>query len=391
MTRFSRAVQLAAIAAGCTMALSCTSHDQPGDHDALLGALPGKAVGVVSVGPIQPPIMSREDRTTVFTFDENGALLGRLQGGAIYDSQVLAAPQAIVTTSSDSVTKLSTSAKTSTAVDEDMVQAAAIDPATGRASVFFNSGNVDGRYSNRFVSLGRDNTAVKGTLPGMALAVGYCADRLFVVAEKREGAAEDGRPYTSVLYEVSPTGSLTERTAWDYPAGLRPATRSLRCSPDGASLFTLYASAEARSSETGDPGMTLVRFTTTDGARTEIQLDMKGSTWRVSRGTLTYAHDRLYWSTLYGDILSVPVDGSAKVTRHWRLPASHLRTKIELTPTTVAQVDYQGTPSYSTFDLVTGERKLGPISLPWLTAMVDSATESKETTYTITDIAVVSE
>lgn len=75
------------------------------------------------------------------------------------------------------------------------------------------------------------------------------------------------------------------------------------------------------------------------------------------------------------------MDGSTRVTQHWRLPASHLRTKIDLTPTTVAQIDYRDTRTYSTFDLVTGARTFGPIGLPWLNTVVDSSTESGETTY----------
>ncbi|MEU4311205.1 hypothetical protein [Nocardia sp. NPDC024068] len=63
-------MQLAALTASCTVVLSCTADDQPISKDAPLDTLPSDAVGVVSVGPIQPPIISDRGRATFFAFDD---------------------------------------------------------------------------------------------------------------------------------------------------------------------------------------------------------------------------------------------------------------------------------------------------------------------------------
>ncbi|MEU7219557.1 hypothetical protein [Nocardia iowensis] len=274
-----------------------------------------------------------------------------------------------------------------TAVDEDMVQAAVNDPATGRASVWFNSGDVDGQSANRFVAIDADNKAASGVVPGMVLAAGYCDGRLFAISEDRK-AAETGT-YGSVLYEISPAGELAVRGRWDYPEDFRPATRSIPCSADGTTLSALYASNEARLSESGEPGLTLVRIDATAGSRTETQLVMHGYSWRISRGSLTRVGEKLFWSTIYGDILSVPIQGDVTVSHAWKLPSNHLATKIDVNATTVAQLDFRDVPSYSTYELTTGKRRSGPISLPWLRPFVDSVTESGESTYTVTDIAAM--
>ncbi|TSD99727.1 hypothetical protein FOS14_10705 [Skermania sp. ID1734] len=332
--------------------------------------------------------MSKQDHTYIYAFDKDGLPIGKLQGGAIYDSQILASKKAVVTTASDSVTRLTTTSKAVTVVDEDMVQAAVNDPATGRASIWFNSGVIDGRYSTRFVAIDTDAKTNRGLVPGMVLAAGYCRERLFVISEDRK-ATQATPSYRTVLYEISPAGKVVARGDWDYPEDFRPATRSIPCSPDGKTLSALYASHEARLSNSGDPGLSLVRIHTRDGARTESQLDMHGFSWRISRGSLIDAGDRLIWATIYGDILSVPSTGSNKVLLKWRLPANHLESRIDLTSTHVAQIDYREKPTYTTYDLATGQRRFGPIDLPWLKPIVRSTTESGESTYTITDVAAI--
>lgn len=352
-----------------------------------MDVLPRDTVGVVSVGPSELPFDIDSDKTTVFAFDKDGKVVGQVDGNAILYSQILAFDGKLVSASSDSVKTLTTESTFDVPIHEDMIEAAVEDRESGRATLWFNSGIVDGNYSTRFVSINNDNAAHSGIVPGMVITSAYCGNSLFAVAED-QASVSWGQPAKSWLYEIAPGSQPVIKGEWEYPDGFRPVSREAACSPDGASILALFASNEAAATETGTPGLTLVRVNLSDGSREETELDMPGYTWRTPRGSVALLDGRLFWATTNGEILSVPAAGSSQVTQVWKLPAGGINDHtISINGNTVTQVDYRNTPTYTEYDLLTGTPTNGPLELPWLDPIIDSTTESGKATYTVTDVA----
>ena len=384
MPRACEVLRAAALTTMLAVTVSCSTTKEPGDE---LEALPADAIGAVSIGPELLEAVDDQDRTTVYAFDESGSVLGQVEGNAIYGNNILTAAHKLVSASSRAVITLTDTARIETPIDyENIVQAAVNQQETGAATIWFNSGAAEGHYSNSFVSIDADNQAHSGSVPGIVRTSAYCDGRNFTVVNE-SFIGTTGDPTRNQLYELLPSGEPIVRAEWEHPSDFRPADVGSACSSDGQTILALYSSRETRKNERGDQGLTLVRINVSDGSRSETALDMPGYIWNVRRGTPTAIDDRLYWISGDGDVLSVDVTGSSKVTREWTIPEGDAKTAVSVSGRTVTTVNYRGTPIFSEYDLLTGERRRSQIELPWLESIVGSETESGKNIYTISDVA----
>lgn len=70
-------------------------------------------------------------RTLVFAFDDEGTVLGRIEGERVDATQVLSSKDSLVTVTSESVTVLTDQGRTDIPIDEHTISAMSHDPATG--------------------------------------------------------------------------------------------------------------------------------------------------------------------------------------------------------------------------------------------------------------------
>ena len=364
-TTSSKAVRTATWAALLSVAVSCgTTPDHPG---AILDDLPPGAVGAVSLGP--QGLESTGGRAIVFVFDEGGNVLGRLEDEPIYANPVLASKQSFVTASGRAVTTLTSTSRIDVPVDEGIVEAAANNPETGSATVWFNSG----RTSN-FVSVDADGQTHTGSVQGMVRTATYCGDRQFAVVRD---IIPTGEMTKHRLYELPPGGGLVVRGEWDLPVGVGPASRNPACAADGQSILALWRM----------PDLALVRIDVSDGSQSETVLDMPGfaqNAW----GTTAVVGDRLYWLNQDGQVLSVSTTGPSAVALEWAIPDPD-KTTTTVSGTTVTVVNYRGRPVFSQHDLITGNQTRDPIELPWLESIVGSP--AGNTLYSIADVTTLAE
>ncbi|MDI9938596.1 MULTISPECIES: hypothetical protein [Rhodococcus] len=372
-TTRNKAVRTATWAALLSVAVSCgTTPDHPG---AILDDLPPGAVGAVSVGP--QGLESTGGRTIVFVFDEKGNVLGRLEDEPIYANPVLASKQSLVTASGRAVTTLTSTSRIDVPVDESIVEAAANNPETGSATVWFNSG----RTSN-FVSVDADGQTHTGSVEGMVRTATYCGDRQFAVVRDIIPAGDMTKHR---LYELLPGGRLAVRGEWDLPVGVGPASRNPACAADGQSILALWRMSPTSSPP--DHDLALVRIDVTDGSQSETVLDMPGyaqNAW----GTTAVIGDRLYWLNQDGQVLSVAIEGPPAVSLEWTIPDSEEATTT-VSGTTVTIVNSRGRPVFSQHDLITGNQTRDPIELPWLESIVGSP--AGNTLYSTTDVTGLEE
>lgn len=382
--RVIRPTALAAAAVGVMAVAACsTPIGYPGDE---LTNLPADAVGAVIVGPMGFESTTDKDRSLLFMFDAAGDVVGRLDGAAIHGSRVLAGNGRAVMSTASFVATLTASARSDHAIEgEWFVQAAAMTPGSTAATLWYNTGVVEDRYVNRYVSIGADDSVQTGQVEGIVGTSAYCGDRNFaVVRQSLVGTQTDAT--RNWLYELPADGVPIVRGQWDYDPEFRPVASTSPCSGDGTSILALYASEEAVTSSGNGPGLTLVRIDTANGRRTETQLSMPGRTWSTHRSSLTVVDDRLYWVTWNGEVLSVPLDGSPSVREEWRLPAGGDKVMLSVRDRIVSAVNYQDRAHFTRYDLLTGRPLHAPIQLPWLDDLYGKETEGGGTFYSIGDV-----
>ena len=284
------------------------------------------------------------------------------------------------------VATLTASTRSDHAIEgESFVQAAAMAPETNAATLWYNTGVVEDRYLNRYVSIGADDSVRTGEVEGIVGTTAYCGDRNFAVV-RQSLVGTQAEATKNWLYELPADGAPIVRGQWDYDPEFRPVASRSPCSVDGTSILALYASEETVTSGGNGPGLTLVRIDTAKGNRTETQLSMPDRTWSTHRGSLTVVEDRLYWITWNGEVLSVPLDGSsADVRDEWRLPAGGDKVMLSVRDRTVSAVDYKDHAHFTRYDLLTGHPIHDPIRLPWLDELYGKQTEGG-TIYSIGDV-----
>ncbi|WP_433657253.1 hypothetical protein ACQPW1_37495 [Nocardia sp. CA-128927] len=381
--RVARAMALAAL----LVTVSCGARDDDSDRE--LERLPEAAFGAVSVGPSLLKGVNDRDRTSVFVFDDNGSLLGKVTGTAIYANKVLAAKSRIVTASSRKLATLTAASRVETPIDyEDIIETAVNDPASGAATMWFNSGADNGRYLNKYAMVRADGSSGTGSVTGHVRSATYCGERSFaLVQESLIGTT--GPATKNWLYELDGHGEPVVRGQWEHSQEVFPASRMSVCAGDGQTIFSLYSSPEAREDAASGPALTLVRNHVTDGTRTQTPLEMAGFNEQVRGDSMTLADGKILWINGDGEILSVPIDGSAAVQREWRLPGWGDKTMASVADNTVSVIDFRGRPTFAQYDLRAGTRTKGPVELPWLESTIGADTESRKNVYSVSDIAAI--
>ncbi|WP_159080648.1 hypothetical protein [Nocardia suismassiliense] len=366
---------------------SCAARDDHSNRE--LAQLPSAAFGAVSIGPSLLKGVTDRDRTTVFVFDDNGSLLGTVTGTAIYANRILAAKSRIVTASSRKLATLTAESRVETPIDyEDIIETAVNDPASGAATMWFNSGANNGRYLNKYAMVRADGSSGTGSVAGHVRAATYCGERSFaLVQESLIGTT--GEATKNWLYELDGQGEPVVRGQWEHSQEIFPASRMSVCAADGQTIFSLYSSPETRADASNGPALSLVRNNVIDGSRTETPLVMAGHNEEVRRSSLALADGKILWLNGDGDILSVPTDGSAAVTREWGIPGWGDKTMASVVDGAVSVIDFHSRPTFSRYDLRTGTRTKDPVELPWLEPTIGADTESRKNIYSVSDIAAI--
>ncbi|WP_280407279.1 hypothetical protein [Nocardia brasiliensis] len=362
--------------------VSCA--DRPGYPGSELTAMPGGAVGAVVVGPLALESVGREDRTMLFVFDQGGQVVGKALGPAVSNNRVLADAGRIVTSFADSVSALAGNGREQFEIErESIVQAAAGQPGSGAATIWYNTGVVNGEYVNRFVSVGPDNAMRTGQVAGIVGTTSYCGESNFAVV-RQSFVGTEHNPTKNWLYALGDDSAPVVRGQWDHDPEFRPVTTTSACTEDGGELVALYASEQTATG--AGTGLTLVKFRTADGARSETPLHMPDLGWETHRASLTVAHGKLYWITRNGEVLSVPLDGTNTVTKEWTVHGPRDKVALSVHGSTVSALSYRGKAEYSRYELATGHRLAGPVALPWLDDVEGSETESGGSIYSVADM-----
>lgn len=388
MSRLTRATGGTALTVTMLLATACGSDTAPIPE---MQSVAPDAVGAVVVGPETLPFGIDTDRTMVFTFDDHGKALGRIDGTAAYSSRVLSWNRGFTTATAHAVVTATPAGTESVPIDENMVEGASIDPATGRAMFWFNTGRPDGpevAYRNNYVITGPGGPPVTGSVPGMMLTGSYCGNTGYGLVVGFDDLTSGAPSVRHRLYELPDAGGeAVLRGEWDYPVDFRAVSRTNACSADGRTLYNLYGTTDARRAATAESGLMLVRIDTTTGAHTETTVDIGHHPASTRTNTLTMVDDRLYWISSDGAVLSLPRDRESEARQEWILPASGDSHTVTVTNTTVSHIDHSATPTYTEYDLLTGRRTRDPIELPWLNAIINSPTESGKSHYAVTGIA----
>ncbi|MFD4295089.1 hypothetical protein ACFWQG_17915 [Rhodococcus sp. NPDC058532] len=376
MARVRTTIRAVGLVIAATAIAACGSRDYPG---ADLDALPAAAVGAVSVTPagLETTDLLNQNRSLTFLFDADGDVVGRLEGNDVYATQAVASAGRLTMVSADAVTTLTPAGRAEVGIDEHMVTAAANDPANGAATIWFNSGG-----ESTYVAIDTDGTATTGAVPGVVEVAAQCGDRAVALTQGRELADADGR-WLFRLVELPAGGEPVERGRWRLDPDFSAASASAVCTADGSALLSLHRPPPPP--DGGERGLVLVRTRLADGERTAEPVELAGQSPATSRGSLTVVGDRLYWLTQSGTVLSMPLGGPAQARSEWTIPGADVNI-ASVSGTTVSALDLHAAPTFAQYDLVTGERITDPVTLPWLTEIVDSEAESGNTAYVVSDL-----
>ena len=154
----------AVLGVASVLAVGCGSPSYPGEP---LETLPAHTAGAVSLGGLG--VETFGGRTLVFAFDDDGTVLGRIEGERVDATRVLFSADSLVTVTGEAVTVLTEQGRTDIPIDEHTISAFSHNPVSGAATVWF----VRGR-ANNFVAIGADQQVRQGSVDGMVHTAAYC-------------------------------------------------------------------------------------------------------------------------------------------------------------------------------------------------------------------------
>ncbi|MFD4366981.1 hypothetical protein [Rhodococcus sp. NPDC058521] len=334
--------------------------------------------------------LSKADRSTAFVFGREGDLLGKVSGQAIYGGASVLSRESLTTTSSQRVTTLTPDGSAESDIGyENIVEAATGDPAGGAAAMWFNSGVVDGVYSNRFVTSYPDAGVRTGFVPGVTRMVGHCGDRIYGIAQEAY-IGTSGPPTENTLYEYAAETDPKPLHTWDFAEDFLPASRNAVCTPDGNFLLGLYASDESRKDRSGGVGLTLVRVNVHDGTRTQTSLEMVGISEDTRGGIIHLSGGRLHWLTADGKAVSADWDSDApQVVVDWELPSKEIGSVTATESGELVILSKDTSWGIERFEITSGDPTSERISLSWLDSILGATTESGKSTYTSSGLAYI--
>jgi len=354
------------------LAVGCGSPSYPGEP---LETLPPHTAGAVSLGGLG--VETSGGRALVFAFDDQGTVLGRLEGERVDSTRVLFSDDSLVTVTGEAVTVLTEQGRTDIPIDEHTISAFSHDPVSGAATVWF----VRGR-ANNFVAIGADGQVRHGSVDGMVRTSAYCGDRQFAIIEDISTATG---PRTSRFYELLSSGELQLRGQWQTEPDHSWASSTSVCAPDGGSVLAFNADYSAASRNAGGPVTTLLSIDIDTGTPQYTTLQMPDASGGTLRATLSVSEGRLYWINPDQQVLSVPVTGSPTVVHEWTVPGAAETMTVSVHDAVVTAVDYQDQPVLWRYDLRTGLPIGDPVELPWLESIIGSP--AGDTIYTLSSVA----
>ncbi len=257
----------------------------------------------------------------------------------------------------------------------------------GERIVWYNTGYADDGYVNTYVSFdGSGEPPTTGTVPGSVLATGFCQGANYAIVEDVDSVTWDG-PTRSWLYRIEQAAKPQIVSEWTSASGFRPLSRTAACDDIGR-LHVLHGSTGTRAAPPTD-GPTLAVLDTRMPSEPVNTLLASPYTWRTPSGAIALRDGQLLWVTSDGDVVQA-APKSMGVVRLWGLPSAVESGTVSLSPdgATVTAVIRSTSNDfhYEQFDAATGTPVAEPVPLPWLSEIVDTVTESGQSTYRLTDV-----
>ncbi|WP_278313687.1 hypothetical protein [Lolliginicoccus levis] len=382
-----RCFSCAGLAAQLILVVGCTSSaglPAPADQ---IESLPEDAVAAVTVSPVDIKAKPGDSDARTILFNAEGTRLGSIVGPGIYSNRVLGLGDGLVTATAEALINLTPEGRTDVPIGEHTIRAGTSASDESAAILWFDAGRIDGASADSFAEIDSGGIVV-GSVPGYVTTIAHCGEHHYAIS--RDLLSLGGDQDWHHLYRSQRGGEPERIASWEQESGYRSAYPSMVCAPDGSALHAIYASPESRLDQTGSPGLSLVRISTADGARTVMDLDIGGFDESVMRGTMALVDSVLYWITAAGEVLSVPVGTQAtgavaRASLVAELPGG-TDSLSAIRGTTIAHIDDSLAASYSEFDLLTGERDLGPIPLPWLDELIDAHTKNRSNVLGMTGV-----
>ncbi|WP_139282072.1 hypothetical protein [Rhodococcus zopfii] len=336
-----------------------------------MNSLPPGTVAAVTIGPGVLP-MPDNSKTTVVTFDDKGGITGQLSGSAITSSASVGWPGGLTTANASSLTTLTFSDKITVEIDENMLEGASSRPGSNGSLFWFNTAQPDGPevpYRNNYVVTSPDTLPRLQSVPGIIRTGSYCGDFAYGVMVPFEEIASTQESVTNSLYRMPSTGEPpTIISQWDSPSEDRAFSRTSACSPDGRFLYNIFGQAAGFRDKSRQDAIRLVRIDTETGSREVKTIDVGDKHVQFSEpGTLTLLWDQLFWIDKAGSVYSIAVnDDSLVIQDNWKIPYLGKLHRANVSDNIVVAIQHDEVPTYTEYDLLTGNTVRGPVEISWL-------------------------
>lgn len=357
--------------------------------EAQLVPITAEDVAAVTVSPRGLETFSADDPSFVYYFGADGRVTHVSEGHAVHAAQTTVTDSGTVSGFGRSIVGSTESGTVDEVIDPESITSAAV-AGTASSTFWFDSGMVNGAYSSRFAVVDLvDRTHMTGSIEGIAHAAAYCNERSYVLAHSAS-MAPNADPDKLFLYEITETGA---EKVLDIGGGVdtNSVTPNLVCTADNQEILAFrVADAAVASSEIANDDVSMLKINPSTGALREIDLNLGDRSWRIRRSSMYATDGRLYWVSGDNEVLSTHVNGSGEVKSLWSLPDEQTALATA-NPNTgnLSVLSLGDTPSYRTFAIEDGREILGPVSLPWLSDVIDSPTPSGKSLFVVSDIDAV--
>lgn len=371
--------------AGAVLLGGCGQQPAGVGVEAQLVPITAEGVAAVTVSPRGLETFSAGDPGFVYYFGADGRVTHVSGGHAVHAAQTTVTDSGTVSGFGRSIVGSTESGTVDEVIDPESITSAAV-AGTAASTFWFDSGMVNGTYSSRFAVVDLvDRTHMTGSIDGIAHAAAYCDERSFVLAHSAS-MAQNADPDKLFLYEITETGA---EKVLDFGGGvdINSVTPNLVCSADNQEILAFRVADTAVASDIANDDVSMLKINPSTGALRKIELNLGDRSWRVRRSSMYATDGRLYWVSGDNEVLSTLVNGAGEVESVWSLPDEQTALATA-NPNTgnLSVLSLGNTPSYHTFAIEDGREISGPVSLPWLSDVVDSPTPSGKSLFVVSDI-----
>ena len=374
--------------AGAVLLGGCGQQPAGVGVEAQLVPITAEDVAAVTVSPRGLETFSAGDPGFVYYFGADGRVTHVSGGHAVHAAQTTVTDSGTVSGFGRSIVGSTESGTVDEVIDPESITSAAV-AGTAASTFWFDSGMVNGTYSSRFAVVDLvDRTHMTGSIDGIAHAAAYCDERSFVLAHSAS-MAQNADPDKLFLYEITETGA---EKVLDFGGGVdtNSVTPNLVCSADNQEILAFRVADTAVASEIANDDVSMLKINPSTGALRKIELNLGDRSWRVRRSSMYATDGRLYWVSGDNEVLSTLVNGSGEVESVWSLPDEQTALATASANTgSLSVLSLGDTPSYRTFAIEDGREISGPVSLPWLSDVIDSPTPSGKSLFVVSDIDAV--